>query len=117
MLKRKVLRMKNKYFSYLGMAMRAGKVVSGEDNVYKAVRKGEAKLVCLAEDASDNTAKKFQDKCRFYNVPFIQYGSREQLGHSIGKTERVVMAVTEQGLAQMIKKVKSQPFGGERGYE
>lgn len=99
--------MNDKFFSYLGLAMRAGKVVSGDELVHKAIRSGEAKVVCLAEDASMNTMKKFHDKCRSYEVPIIQYGNREQLGHSIGKAERVVIAVTDQGLAQMILKSRS----------
>ncbi len=99
--------MSERFFSYLGLAMRAGKLISGDEIVLKAIRSKEAMLVCIAEDASDNTTKKFQDKCRTFGVPLIQYGSREQIGHSIGKFERVVIAVTEHGLAQMIQKARS----------
>lgn len=40
------------------MAMRAGKLVTGDETVLKAVRSGKAKLVLVAGDASDNTKKK-----------------------------------------------------------
>jgi ribosomal protein L7Ae-like RNA K-turn-binding protein len=99
--------MSDKFFSYLGLAMRAGKLISGDEIVLKAIRNGDAKLVCIAEDASDNTTKKFQDKCRSYEVPIVQFGSRGQIGHSIGKAERVVIAVTDHGLAKMIETAKS----------
>lgn len=47
----------SKALSYLGLAMRAGKIVTGDEAVLKAVRSSEAKLVVLAGDASDNTQK------------------------------------------------------------
>lgn len=47
----------SKTLSYLGLAMRAGKIVTGDEAVLKAVRSSEARLVVLAGDASDNTQK------------------------------------------------------------
>lgn len=47
----------NKGLSSLGMAMRAGKLVTGDEIVLKAVRKGEVHLVIIAGDASPNTKK------------------------------------------------------------
>ncbi|MCR8630769.1 MULTISPECIES: YlxQ family RNA-binding protein [Paenibacillus] len=96
--------MKNNFFNNLGMAMRAGKITTGEEAVIDSVRKGEAKLVIVAEDAAVNTSKKVGDKCNTYRVPLHQYGSREQLGASIGKESRVVIAVTDAGFAKMLKK-------------
>lgn len=101
--------MKNKLFSYLGLAMRAGKLITGDESVMKVIRSKEAKLVILAEDASENARKKYSDKCNFYGIPIVQFGSRDELGNSIGKAERVVLAVVEQGLAQMMKKVLQNP--------
>ncbi|GKS09982.1 YlxQ family RNA-binding protein [Paenibacillus chitinolyticus] len=94
------------YFSNLGLAMRAGKLVTGEESVLKAIRSGEAKLVILAEDAADNTSKKFQDKCRSYDVPLLVLGNREELGSSIGKEARVTIAVVDDGFARMLKKYR-----------
>ncbi|TDF98186.1 YlxQ family RNA-binding protein [Paenibacillus piri] len=96
--------MKNNFYNNLGMAMRAGKLITGEESVIDAVRRGEAKLVIVATDAALNTSKKVGDKCSTYQVPLHQYGSREQLGASIGKESRVVIAVTDSGFAKMLKK-------------
>lgn len=93
----------NNILSYLGLSMRAGKLVSGDESVMKCIRAGTAKLVIVAEDASGNTVKKFTDKCRYYNVPIVQCFSRYDLGRSIGREHRVIVAVTEQGFAQMIQ--------------
>lgn len=47
--------------SLLSLAMKAGKLVSGEFLTEKAVKTGKATLVIAAEDASDNTKKMFTD--------------------------------------------------------
>ncbi|MNW14796.1 putative ribosomal protein YlxQ [compost metagenome] len=58
----------------------------------------------VAKDASANTHKKFRDKCGTYKVPLIIGFDREVLGSSVGKPERVVLALTDQGFADMIRK-------------
>ncbi|NEW05589.1 50S ribosomal protein L7ae [Paenibacillus sp. SYP-B3998] len=101
--------MKNKFLSQLGLAMRAGKLVTGDEGVFKAIRSGEAKLVIIAEDASANTQKKFQDKCLFYGVKLIAMGTKYELGHSIGKEMRVTIGVLDGGFAQMLQKCHVNP--------
>ncbi|GGD68005.1 50S ribosomal protein L7ae [Paenibacillus nasutitermitis] len=100
---------KHKALSTLGMAMRAGKVISGDEIVLKAVRQGKAKLVIVAGDASENTKKKFQDKCGTYNVKLVEIFDRITLGESIGKPERVIIAVTEAGFSKIIIQSLTQP--------
>ncbi|RAK23411.1 ribosomal protein L7Ae-like RNA K-turn-binding protein [Anoxybacillus vitaminiphilus] len=95
--------MNNKQWaSFLGLANRARKIVSGEELVVKEIRSGRAKLVLLAEDASVNTAKKIQDKCSSYHVPLRKVTDRYELGHAIGKEARVVVAVTDEGFAKKL---------------
>lgn len=50
----------NKFLQLLGLAMRAGKVVSGEELVIREIRSGKAQLVILAEDAKKKHGKKGQ---------------------------------------------------------
>ncbi|MCS1351278.1 YlxQ family RNA-binding protein [Mechercharimyces sp. CAU 1602] len=88
----------------LGLAMRAGKVVSGEENVIRAIRAGRAHLVCLSADASANTGKKLQDKSSYYEIPLITFPSRDELGEAIGKPSRVVVAITDPGFARALLK-------------
>ncbi|MDQ0090580.1 ribosomal protein L7Ae-like RNA K-turn-binding protein [Paenibacillus anaericanus] len=94
----------SKVLSGLGLAMRAGKVVTGDESVLKAVRSAEAKLVIVAGDASANTHKKFRDKCGTYKVPLIIGFDRERLGASVGKPERIVIGLMDQGFADMIRR-------------
>ncbi len=91
-----------KWASLLGLAYRARKIISGEELVVKEIRGGKAKLVLLSSDASPNTEKKITDKCSYYNVPVHRVESREQLGSSIGKDSRVVLAVLDEGFAKKL---------------
>ena len=62
-----------KVLSYLGLATKAGKVVSGEFSTEKAVKERKAYLVIVAMDASDNTNKMFTNMCTHYKVPIISW--------------------------------------------
>lgn len=94
----------NKIYALLSLAARGQNLVSGEFATENAVKNGSAMLVILALDASDNTKKLFKDKCSFYRVPLITYGTMEELGHSIGKEQRSSMALINEGLAQTVMK-------------
>lgn len=94
----------DKILSMVGMAMKAGKVVSGEFSTEKAVKSGKAFLVIVSEAASENTKKMFRNMCTYYEVPMYTYGSKEDLGHSMGKEFRASLAVTEEGFAKSIEK-------------
>ena len=61
----------NKVLSLLGLATKAGKVASGEFSTEKSVKTGKGFLVLVADDASQNTRKKFQNMCDFYEVPLL----------------------------------------------
>ena len=90
-------------FGSLGLAAKAGKIVSGEFSVEKAVKEESAFLVIVAEDASDNTKKHFTDMCTYRNIPLRIFADKEQLGKCIGKEFRASAAVTDQGFAESIK--------------
>lgn len=94
----------DRILSMVGMAMKAGKIVSGEFSTEKAVKSGKAFLVIVSEAASENTKKMFRNMCTYYEVPMYTYGSKEDLGHSMGKEFRASLAVTEEGFAKSIEK-------------
>ena len=49
----------DKALSMIGLAQKAGKVVSGEFSTEKAVKTGKAVMVVVASDSSDTTKKMF----------------------------------------------------------
>lgn len=96
----------DKVLSMVGLASRAGAVVSGEFSVEKAVKAGSGKLVIIAEDASDNTKKMFEDMCRFYHVPIRIFGTKDELGRWSGKAYRASICILDEGFARsVIKKI------------
>ena len=94
----------DRILSIISLATKAGKTVSGEFSVEKAVKEGKAKLVVVSAEASDNTKKMFKNMCEFYKVPAYFYGTKEDLGHFMGKEFRASMAVTDEGLAKAVEK-------------
>ncbi|MFD3445505.1 YlxQ family RNA-binding protein [Microbacteriaceae bacterium 4G12] len=98
--------------SFLGLANRARKIISGEELVVKEIRSKKAKLVLLAADASDNTTKKITDKTNYYNVPLCKVENRQELGHAIGRDERVVVAVLDDGFAKKLLSMLDTTYRG-----
>jgi len=95
---------RSKVLSLLGLAMRGRNLVSGEFQTLEAVKNGSAMLVIIAEDASANTKKLFTNKCTFYEVPFYEFGTKDELGRAIGKDIRSSLGVSDVGLAEAIIK-------------
>ena len=93
-----------KVLSLIGLAMKAGKVKSGGFAVEKAVKSDLAYLVIVSESASDNTRKKFDNMCLYYEVPIYFFGTKEELGGAIGKEFRASLAILDEKFANAIKK-------------
>lgn len=93
---------RHRWISLVGLANRAGKIISGEELSVKEIRNGKAKLVLLSADASANTTKKITDKCKSYHVPVRMVENREVLGHAIGKDARVVISILDVGFAKKL---------------
>ncbi len=91
-----------KVYGYLGLAQRAGKIVSGEFSTEEAVKKAKAHLVLIAGDASNNTKKKFKNMCEYYQVPCYEFADKDSLGHAMGKEFRASLAVTDAGLSKAV---------------
>jgi len=94
----------SKILSFIGLATKAGKIVSGEFSTEKSVKTGNGFLVVAAEDASENTKKKFRNMCSFYQVPIYFYGDKESLGRAMGKEYRACLAVQDENFAKAIMK-------------
>ena len=88
----------------IGLATKAGKVASGEFCTEKEVKSGRAYLVIVADDASDNTKKKFQNMCDYYEVPCFVLADKEELGKFCGKEFRASLAVQDENFAKAMMK-------------
>ena len=101
------MKQKDSVLSLIGMAQKAGKVVSGEFASEKAIKTGRACLAIVAGDASDNTRKAFRNLCDFYQTPMEIYGSKEELGRWTGRKYRASICILDEGFAKaLIKKIR-----------
>ena len=89
-------------YSLIGLCQKAGYVKAGEFMTEKTIKSGLACLVIVAADSSDNTKKKFKNMADFYEVPYRDFGDKDNLGNSIGCEFRASLAITNKGLADKI---------------
>lgn len=101
--------------TFLGLATKAGKTVSGSDAVAEAVARDCAYLVLVAEDASEGTAKKTAFLSRQAGVSFCRFSTREELGKFLGKTDRAVAAVLDKGFADRLIQLLEDGFDVVKG--
>lgn len=104
---------RNKVFGLLGLATKAGKVQSGEFSTEKSVKSGKARLVIVSDESSENTKKMFRNMCTYYEVPYFEFGGKEELGRAVGKRMRASLAVLDQGFSEAIEKQLSMNGGSE----
>ena len=97
----------------IGLAQKAGKTASGEFSTEKAVKTGCAALVIVSTESSDNTKKKFRNMCTYYEVPYFEFGSKEELGHATGREMRASLAVQDAGFSEAMKKQLCMNGGSE----
>lgn len=85
----------------VGLAMKAGRLKSGDFTVEKLVRADQAKLVLLDADAAENTREKYRAMCQTHGLEAIPIA---ELGRWIGKPGRKIAAVTDENFKNMIKR-------------
>ena len=94
--------MTNKIYSFIGLATKAGKLISGDETCEKAIRPGKVFLLIISGEASENTKQKFSQMCEYRGVEMRIFGEKELLGRYAGKEYRSVVAILEQGFAKRL---------------
>ena len=89
----------------IGMATRARMLVSGDESCERTIKAGKGKFCVIAEDASENTKKKFTNMCKFRNIDLAIWGNKEDLGKYTGKNIRTVAVITDSGFSGKIKEL------------
>jgi len=106
--------LKNNINSFLGLIQKSGNIASGDDTVEIDMKKKKCKLLIIAEDASENTKKRFLDMAAYRKIQYVIYGSKADLGCCIGKSERAVISIRDSGLArEFLNKLNLDLNGGE----
>ena len=91
----------------LGLAMKAGKVVIGTEQVIAFLQKKKLKLVILSSSSSDGTKKKISSKCEFYKIRLVELPIQtDELGELLGKTYTpAVVGITDENFSKAISKI------------
>lgn len=84
----------------LGLARRAGAVITGVDGVRRAVKAGDAELVLLARDAAEGQLQKVRGVLRHTPVPACWAPDRASLGRAVGAAPVSAVAVTVRTFAE-----------------
>ena len=94
--------MTDRIYSLLGIAQKAGKVSAG-DMAQQSVKDRKARLLVIASDASGNTRDKLTRMAENAGVPWVLYGTMEDLGHAVGKSDRACLSVRDTGFAKSLR--------------
>lgn len=92
------------HLSSLGLCFRAGKMVCGTEIVINKLRQKKVYYIFLAKDSSNGTIKKVTDKAKFYNCPVNMDYTTDELSQAIGKSNRKVIGICDQGFVKIFRK-------------
>lgn len=85
--------------SALGLARRAGRCLTGDFAVERAIKKKGVFLVVLDAGASESTRERYRNLCAGRNIPYVE---NADIGHAIGKSGIKIIGITDVNFAKMI---------------
>lgn len=84
----------------LGLARKAGRIEVGEEPAGAACRARKARLLILAADAADNTARRAEHFAQAGNTSCVRVPfTKEQVGGVVGRGSCAMAALTDAGMA------------------
>lgn len=107
--------MRQKILSYLGFATKSRNLINGYNTCVAAMSKRKIKLLIMAEDVSDNTAKKLLGEAIKNKVEYRVYGKIDELSQITGNENVGILGITEENFAKVILEEidKSQSYEKE----
>ena len=95
----------NKFYSFIGICNKAGKVEVGYNKTEEAIIKGKVHLVIITDELSDNTKKKFKNYCDKHKVSLIENAETEELSNMIMKRQAKVIGITDKRMSDQLLKL------------
>ncbi|MFQ7467673.1 L7Ae/L30e/S12e/Gadd45 family ribosomal protein [Dialister invisus] len=84
-------------YRLLGLCMKAGRLLSGSEQIKTAVKDGKGILLILAEDSSERTKEEYIRLAKLSGITWRIFGEKEKLGHAVGKGIRAVILISDSG--------------------
>ena len=97
--------------NYLGLARRAGLIITGSEKVLEKIKTKLVKLVIVSSIASDNTKKRFSDKANFYQIDYLVIDNNLLIKVYKDNPPKV-LGVTDLGFARKILAFKGDEING-----
>ena len=102
--------------NYLGIARKAGALVTGEENAGIEVRAGHARLLALAADASDNARARAQGFLRGGKTPWTVLPlTKQEISAASGRNGCSMVVFRDIGLAASFAEALHAEYGEEYG--
>ena len=86
----------------LSLAQKAGQLASGDQGVWDTLKKGRARYVLIAADASPRSVEKIQYWCESRKIPYGKILDRARLGAAIGKAPREAVVLMDDNFRKMM---------------
>ena len=86
----------------LGLAARAGAVLSGTERVREAARAGTLRFVVVAGDISANTRDKLIPLLEARGLAYREVGTRAELGEAVGRPPSSALGIVDAGFARRV---------------
>ena len=93
----------DKKIRLIGLANRAGCVHAGTFVTEKLIKEGKAPFVVVAADGSEKQTEKIMKLLHKYEVDYIVYGTKDDLGRILGKSETISLVITDTNFINGIK--------------
>ena len=112
-------RLEDRIASYVALANKAGKIISGTDMVEDAIKRNNAGIVIVAADVSFETGQKITTLCARRSIPCCLALTRDRLGALVGKGLRSAVTIQPGGfVAPVLKEIERfRNFSEEGAHE
>ncbi|MDP6460563.1 MAG: L7Ae/L30e/S12e/Gadd45 family ribosomal protein [Gemmatimonadota bacterium] len=101
----------------LGLAMKARMLAVGSRETREGLRRGEVRLVLLAEDGSPRDGERLRRIAAEGKVPVLRGGSRLELGGTLGRGAVAVVGVKDANLAKAVRRDAADADTSRKGRE
>lgn len=96
-------------YRLIGLAQKANCLLSGSGQLEGSIKKGKGKYLLIASDSSGKTKEQYERAAHRAGIDVRVYGTKEELGQSMGKGIRTAVLITDTGFGKAIfKKIDSR---------
>lgn len=91
-------------YQMIGLCMKAGRLLSGNEQVLEALKAGKGTFLIVAKDSVERTKNDYITVAKKKNIDYVLWGEKEKLGHAIGKGIRTALLIIDNGFSQAIQR-------------